>query len=116
MSVKYYEDDLDIYIINLPDDYTLDGLKIYITLIDNIPAAYTIGDINRNNFNWHCEKGNINYRGIYQATKQLIAKDLEQLNVTHINYTNLTGSESLRKMKLGLKPSELIKPQATYIF
>lgn len=116
MNLKFYEDDLDIYIINLPVDYTLSGLKIYITLIDNIPAAYTIGDINLNNFNWLCEKCNTKYRGIYQGTKQLIAKDLEQLNITHINYTSLTGAESLRQMKLGLKPSELIKPQATYVF
>jgi hypothetical protein len=104
-------EDLDLYLLNsVPIDFSVTDMKIYLVYIDSMPASYVIGCVGNNDvFVWLCSKADVEYRGIYQGTMSLVGKELEKCGILKINYTNLTCFESLRHMKMGLKPERFLK-------
>lgn len=78
-------------------------------MVDDEMAAYTIAEsLSEDTLVIHFEKGNPNYKGVYQAINQMF---LEQSGSQHqiVNREQDLGDEGLRKAKLSYHPYDFIK-------
>lgn len=87
-----------------------DVLKLYggILRIDNKIAAFTFGEIFEETLIIHVEKGDINFKGIYQTIFNEFAKDAAS-NLKYINRQQDLGIPGIRKAKLSYHPHSMIK-------
>lgn len=72
--------------------------------------GYSFGECVGDTFSVHAEKGDIYYRGIYQALSSLMAQKVMQdyPQVKYLNREDDMGMESLRQSKLSYHPSLVI--------
>jgi len=56
----------------------------------------------------HFEKGNVAYKGVYQAINQMFLKN-DAVQFTHVNREQDLGDEGLRKAKLSYNPTFFLK-------
>lgn len=84
------------------------GLFGGIILIDNECQAFTLAEkLNQNTCVVHVEKGNTEYKGIYQAINQLFCQNI-QGKYKFVNREQDMGYAGLRKAKLSYHPHNLV--------
>jgi|GEM_PF-83672 len=86
------------------------GLKGYIVYVDEIPAAYTVGEalMKGRSFVVHFEKALDEYRGIYQFINKAFAAILPR-HYKWINREQDLGNEGLRQSKMTYRPTGFVK-------
>ncbi|MCM1369762.1 MAG: phosphatidylglycerol lysyltransferase domain-containing protein [Candidatus Amulumruptor caecigallinarius] len=74
--------------------------------IDNMIAGYSFGEFTGDTFFCHVEKGNIEYRGIYQALASGMCNHAMSLHpeIRYLNREEDMGDESLRESKMSYHP------------
>lgn len=72
--------------------------------------GYTFGETSGDTFVIHAEKGNIEFRGVYQALASLLSREIETRfpNVKYLNREDDMDNEYLRKSKLSYHPTKFI--------
>lgn len=110
-DADHFDDDLCRYecektneLVSHYDDFNMLGLIIR---YESHIIGYTIGEIIGDTLFAHIEKGNIEFRGIYQAlASRLCNKALEvSPGLRYVNREEDMGEESLRQSKLSYHPS-----------
>ena len=98
-----YEGNETIKVLENYHLYGFDGLLIE---IDGEIAGYTFGEVIGDTLFAHVEKGNIEYRGIYQALASFMAQHIENSHpeVVYVNRAVDMGDEDLRKSKESYHP------------
>jgi hypothetical protein len=87
----------------------LQGLTGGAILIDQEMVAYTIAEsLAEDTLVIHFEKGNHEYKGVYQAINQMFLEHSEN-NFEYVNREQDLGDEGLRKAKLSYNPVNFIK-------
>ncbi len=87
----------------------INGLVGGAIMVDNTMAAYTVAEsLSEDMILVHFEKGNTDFKGVYQAMNQLF---LENSGYNHkiVNREQDLGDEGLRKAKLSYHPVDFIK-------
>ncbi|MDE6393679.1 MAG: phosphatidylglycerol lysyltransferase domain-containing protein [Muribaculaceae bacterium] len=99
-----YECGQVIEVLRRFDDYPFFGLAIR---IDGEVAGYTFGEKSGDTFFVHVEKGNIDFRGIYQALASGLAREVRSRfpDVRYLNREEDMGDESLRRSKESYHPT-----------
>ena len=99
-----YELNATIRMLESYDIFPFLGLVIR---IDGHVAGYTVGEKVGDTFFVHTEKGNIEYRGIYQALASAMARCVKEHypEVRYLNREDDMGIEELRRSKLSYHPS-----------
>lgn len=90
----------------------LDGIMGGCILVKGEMAAYAIGERMENMLVVHFEKGNIDYKGIYQAINQMFLEHTVTSALTGIRYVNREqdlGDAGLRRSKESYYPVEFLK-------
>lgn len=89
------------------DEYPFFGITIRVA---GTIAGYTFGEKCGDTFFVHVEKGNIAYRGIYQALASRLASEVKSryADVIYLNREEDMGDESLRRSKESYHPSLFI--------
>ncbi|MGA8181377.1 MAG: phosphatidylglycerol lysyltransferase domain-containing protein, partial [Desulfobacterales bacterium] len=78
-------------------------------LVDRQMIAYTIAEpLSEDTLVIHFEKGNVDFKGIYQAVNQMCLEYLGQ-NFKIVNREQDLGDEGLRKSKLSYNPLDFLK-------
>jgi len=69
--------------------------------------GYTFGEAIADTFIIHAEKGDIEYRGVYQALSSLLSQKIKEFfpDVRYLNREDDMGNEYLRKSKLSYHPA-----------
>ena len=87
----------------------LKGLTGGAILVDGKMAAYTIAEpLSEDILVIHFEKGNVDFKGVYQALNQMFLEYFGQ-NFKIVNREQDLGDSGLRKAKLSYNPSEFLK-------
>lgn len=99
-----YECGQVIEVLRRFDDYPFFGLAIR---IDGEVVGYTFGEKSGDTFFVHVEKGNIDFRGIYQALASGLAREVRSRfpDVRYLNREEDMGDESLRRSKESYHPT-----------
>lgn len=88
---------------------TLSGLTGNAIIIDQKMAAYAIAEkLSNDTLVIHFEKGNTEYKGIYQAINQMFLAHSDKSFKT-VNREQDLGDEGLRKAKLSYNPVDFLK-------
>jgi len=88
---------------------SLDGITGGCIVVDGAIAAYTIGElILPDILVIHFEKGNTDFKGIYQAINQLFLLN-QSSKVKWVNREQDLGDEGLQKAKLSYHPAKFLK-------
>lgn len=85
-------------------DYPYEGIALR---YEGKIIGYSFGEKSGDTYIIHAEKGNIEYRGVYQAVASELAKMVmgKYPDVRYLNREDDMGSEDLRKSKLSYHPS-----------
>lgn len=101
--LKYELEGID-NIFNNIEYFNIAGLAVY---IDNKAAGFAFGEkLNDHMAVVHCEKGDINYSGIYSFLNRALVQAYFS-NVSFINRQEDMGLESLRRAKMAYHPAKL---------
>jgi hypothetical protein len=93
----------------LQDWGRLDGTMGGAVIVDGTMAAYTVADaLTPDTLVIHFEKGNTQYKGIYQAINQMFLTH-EADNFTWVNREQDLNDEGLRKAKLSYHPAHFLR-------
>jgi len=90
------------------NNYKKYGLFGGLIRIDGAVRAFAVGEICNDVLYVHIEKGDFNYRGIYQIINNEFAKFYASENINFINREEDVGDEGLRKSKESYHPCEII--------
>lgn len=103
-----YENDATIQTLKDYGLYPYHGLSIE---IDGQVAGYTFGEKTGDTFFVHVEKGNISFRGIYQALASSMARYVKEHwpEVKYLNREEDMGIDDLRTSKLSYHPSLFVE-------
>ena len=103
-TMALYESDKTIEALADFDRYTYDGLVIR---LDGKVIGYTFGEKIGDTFFVHVEKGDIAFRGIYQALACFMSRLVQEKypDVKYLNREEDMGDESLRKSKESYHPT-----------
>lgn len=71
--------------------------------------GFAYGEVIGDMFFAHVEKGNIAYRGIYQALASAMAREAEQRGAVYVNREDDAGDESLRRSKESYHPVMMVR-------
>lgn len=79
--------------------------------------GYTFGELTGDTFHVHAEKGDVSYRGVYQALASRMAKAVKDTHpqVSYLNREDDMGFLSLRRSKLSYRPSLVINKKVIEI-
>ena len=79
--------------------------------------GYTFGELTGDTFHVHAEKGDVSYRGVYQALASRMAKAVKDSHpqVSYLNREDDMGFLSLRRSKLSYRPSLVINKKVIEI-
>lgn len=99
-----YENAATIKTLRNYELYPFDGILIR---IDGKVAGYTFGEVTGDTLHVHVEKGNTDYRGIYQALASIFCNRMCDLRpeVRYLNREEDMGNEELRYSKLSYHPA-----------
>lgn len=93
----------------LQDWERLDGTMGGAVIVDGKLAAYTVADaLTPDTLVIHFEKGNTQYKGIYQAINQMFLTHAAN-NFTWVNREQDLNDEGLRKAKLSYHPAHFLR-------
>lgn len=72
--------------------------------------GYTFGEATGDTFIIHAEKGDIEYRGVYQALSSLLSREIKSKypDIRFLNREDDMGNEYLRQSKLSYHPTKFI--------
>lgn len=86
--------------------YFVYGFTGIVIRIDGKVAGFTFGEPNGDTFFVHVEKGDIEYRGIYQALSSAMARLVRKLlpEVAYLNREDDMGFEALKSSKMSYHP------------
>lgn len=113
----WYEDDAsealkaeNVAITRVLHDFDrIKGLRGGAIRIDGKVVAYSIAEcLDKDTLVIHFEKGNIRYKGIYQAINQMFLEDIGTAK-TFVNREQDLGEEGLRKAKLSYNPVKFME-------
>lgn len=93
--------------INSLMNYDTMGFEGIAIRINGKIIGYTFGELTGDTFHIHAEKGNINYRGIYQALASSLCNEMLKLHpeIRYLNREEDMGVEELRHSKESYHPS-----------
>ena len=87
----------------------IDGLMGATLRVENKVIAYTVAEpLSKDSVVIHFEKGDIRYKGVYQAINQMFLEN-GAAEYTNVNREQDLGDEGLRKAKLSYNPSFFLK-------
>ncbi|MDE5869746.1 MAG: phosphatidylglycerol lysyltransferase domain-containing protein [Muribaculaceae bacterium] len=92
------------------EDYNLYPFFGLLLRYDGNIIGYTFGEVVGDTFIIHAEKGDIEYRGVYQALSSLLSREIQE-KYPHVRYLNREDdmdNEYLRKSKLSYHPTKFI--------
>lgn len=93
----------------LHDFDRIKGLRGGAIRVDGKVVAYSIGEcLAKDTLVIHFEKGNIQYKGVYQAINQMFLADIGTAK-TYVNREQDLGEEGLRKAKLSYNPVKFME-------
>lgn len=103
-TLAAYECGQVIEVLRRYDEYPFFGLSVR---INGEIAGYTFGEKTGDTFFVHVEKGNIDFRGIYQALASRLACEVKSRfpEVRYLNREEDMGDESLRQSKESYHPT-----------
>lgn len=102
-----YESEATVAALDKYAEFPFYGIKI---CLGNEVLGYTFGEANGDTFFVHVEKGNIDYRGIYQALSCELSKRVAESypDVRFLNREEDMGNEFLRQSKMSYHPVEFV--------
>lgn len=102
-----YESEATLAALDKYHDFPFYGIKI---CLNGEVLGYTFGEANGDTFFVHVEKGDIDYRGIYQALSCELSKHISRLypEVRFLNREEDMGNEYLRQSKMSYHPVEFV--------
>jgi hypothetical protein len=87
----------------------LQGILGGAIIVEGFMIAYTVAEkVSRDTVIIHFEKGNPEYKGVYQAINQMFLADLGD-TIQWVNREQDLGDQGLRKAKLSYHPQHLLK-------
>ena len=103
-----YETEETLRVLENYDEYPFIGLVIR---NEGKVIGYTIGEVIGDTLFTHIEKGNIEYRGIYQALCYYYSRYIKALypELSYVNREEDVGDESLRKSKMSYHPEFFVE-------
>lgn len=103
-TMALYESHKTIEALAEFDSYCYEGLAIR---LDGKIIGYTFGEQIGDTFFVHVEKGNIDFRGVYQALASFMSRYVQEKypEVAYLNREEDMGDESLRKSKESYHPT-----------
>lgn len=102
-QMEAYENRATVRVVDDYRSYPFDGILIR---IDGRIAGFSIGEVKGDTLYTHIEKGDISYRGIYQAVCLHFCRMIESRypDVRFVNREDDAGDPNLRKSKLSYSP------------
>lgn len=92
------------------EDYNLYPFYGLLLRYEGKIIGYTFGEVVGDTFIIHAEKGDIEYRGVYQALSSLLSQRISEdfPDVKYLNREDDMGNEYLRQSKLSYHPTKFI--------